>query len=40
MSFYALVTVPLIQKLTAPVWYADDAAACSKSVHGGIKSLL
>jgi len=34
MPFYALATVPLIQKLTAPVtqvWYADhDAAACGK----------
>ena len=30
MPFYALATVSLIQKLTAPVtqvWYADDAAA-------------
>jgi len=33
MPFYALATVPLIQKLTASVtqvWYADDAAACGK----------
>ena len=33
MPFYALATVPLIQKLTAPVtqvWYADDAATCGK----------
>ena len=34
MPFYALATVPLIQKLTAPViqvWYADDTAACGKT---------
>jgi len=33
MPFYALATVPLIQKLNAlvtQVWYADDAAACGK----------
>ena len=33
MPFYALATVPLIQKLTTcvtEVWYADDAAACGK----------
>jgi len=33
MPFYALATVPLIQKFTAPVtqvWYADDASACGK----------
>ena len=33
MPFYAPVTVPLIQKLTArvtQVWYVDDAAACGK----------
>ena len=41
MPFYALATVPLIQKLTArvtQVWYADDAAACV--VCGGIKCPL
>ena len=27
MPFYALVTIPLIQRLTQ-VWYADDASAC------------
>ena len=33
MPFYALASVPLIQKLTAPVtqvWYADDVATCGK----------
>ena len=33
LAIYALATVHLIKKLTAPVtqvWYADDAAACGK----------
>jgi len=33
MPFYALASVPLIQKLTAPVtqvWYANDVATCGK----------
>jgi len=48
MSMYALVTVPLIKRLTSTVkqtWYADDAAATGKiaslqTCSGGMRSLI